>query len=695
MRPVDFNRKFRTDALSFVRFSMVASRLLAALTTIGSAVAASAQSPPPTVGIDTANFDRSVRPQDDFFRYVNGGWIRKTVMPMDATRWGAFNELREKSRSSLHGILDELVHSKAAVGGERRKLVDMYASFMDSAKVESLGLAPIQNEIDAIAAVKNTGQLPAVFARETRLGVPVPFHVTVDADSRASGVNIVTIDQGGLGLPDRNYYLLDSPNMNIVRQAYTAYLAEMFTQAKQPDPLGAAARVVALETELAKRQWDRARNRDANATYNKLTIAKLRALSPHFDWLAYVAYAGLIKTTAVDVRQVDYVAAVDSLVVQTPVETWREYLVAHLLDSYAGDLSAALANARFEFRGHVLAGQPLIDDRWKRAVDEVEATFGDAIGKIYVERNFKPAARARVDAMIQNLIAAYRVGIDSLDWMSAATKAQAKTKLAKLTVKIGFPAKYKDYTGIVTDRSALLINVRRARSYAYDDMVRDLTHPVDRTRWVMTPQTVNAYYNPSNNEIVFPAAILQPPFFDPDADDAVNYGGIGAVIGHEIGHGFDDQGRKYDAVGNLRDWWTTADAKAFDTRAARLGDQYDAIVPIDSIHINGKLTMGENIGDVSGLAQAYRAYRLSLGGVEPPVIAGFTGDQRFFIGFAQIWRAIYRDEALRQQLLSNEHAPSQYRAFVPLANNDAFMIAFNVKPGDRMYRSPGDRVRIW
>jgi putative endopeptidase len=656
---------------------------------------ASAQAPVLASGIDTTDFDKSIRPQDDFFKYVNGGWLRKTQIPADASRWGAFNELDMRSKASLHNILEELTHSKAAVGGERRKVADVYASFMDSAKVESVGLTPIQGEIDAIAAIQNNSQLPAAFARAARNGVNVPFRVTVRPDPKISNVNTVVIDQAGLGLPDRDYYLINSPKMDQIRQAYHAYLAELFSQAKQPDPLGAAARVVVLESELAKRQWERARTRDADATYNKLTIPKLKALSPSFDWLAYIAVAGMIKAPTVIAREPDYITQTDSLFTNTPVTAWREFLLAHLLDSYADDLPAAIVNAKFAFRGQALSGQQQIAERWKRGVNEVENTFGDAIGKIYVERNFKPAAKARMDAMIQNLIAAYRVGIDSLDWMSPATKTQAKAKLAKFTVKIGYPSKYKDYTGIVTDKSTLFTNVHRARTYAYDDMVRDLTRPVDRSRWGMTPQTVNAYYNPSNNEIVFPAAILQPPFFDPDADDAVNYGGIGAVIGHEIGHGFDDQGRKYDANGNLRDWWTPADAKAFDARAAKLGAQYDAIVPIDSFHINGKLTMGENIGDLSGLAQAYRAYHIALRGAEPPVIGGFTADQRFFLGFAQIWRTLDRDDALREQLLSNPHSPGQYRAFVPLVNNDAFVKAWGVKPGDRMWRAPADRVKIW
>jgi len=666
-----------------------------ALSSALSVGALSAQGTGPALGIDTTNFDKSVRPQDDFFRYVNGGWLAKVEMPSDASRWGAFNELTERSRTARRAILEELTRSKAAVGGERRMIADVYASFMDSATIEKLGVTPLQGELDAIAAIRSTSQLPAAFAHAARIGVKFPFRVTVGPDPKKSAANIVVVDQSGLGMPDRDYYILDTPQMADTRQAYQRYLTELFSLAAQPDPGGAAARVFALEADLATLHWERARDRDANATYNKLTVPNLRAMSANFDWLAYIAVAGLVRATEVDVRQLDYISGFDALVAATPVTTWREYMTAQLLDSYANDLPAAFVTARFEFRGRTLSGQQLNTDRWKRAVDEVEASFGDAIGKLYVERNFKPAAKARIDTTIRNLIGAYQTGIDSLAWMSPATRAQARAKLARLAVKIAYPAKYKDYTGMTTDKATLFANVRRARIFAYDIMTRDLGRPVDRSRWSMTPQTVNAYYNPSNNEIVFPAAILQPPFFDPDADDAVNYGGIGAVIGHEIGHGFDDQGRKFDAVGNLRDWWTKADAAAFDARTATLGAQYDAIVPIDSIHINGNLTMGENIGDLSGLAQAYRAYHISLGGREPPVIDGFTGDQRFFLGFAQIWRTKYLDDALRQQLLSNEHSPGQYRVFVPLTNNDAFLNAFDVKPGDKMYRAPADRVKIW
>ena len=401
------------------------------------------------------------------------------------------------------------------------------------------------------------------------------------------------------------------------------------------------------------------------------------------------------KATDVVVRQPDYVKAADSIVAATPASTWREYMTFKLLDNYANELPSAFQQARFEFRGRTLSGQQQLSARWKRGVDETAGALGEALGKLYVERNFKPAAKARMDELVRNLRTAYQVGIDSLEWMSPETRAQAKEKLAKFTVKIAYPDKWRDYSALTITRRDLLGNAMRANQFQYADMVSQLAKPVDRTRWGMTPQTVNAYYNATNNEIVFPAAILQPPFFDVNADDAVNYGAIGAVIGHEIGHGFDDQGRKSDGMGNLRDWWTAADAKAFEERTTRLGAQYDAISPLEGTHINGKLTMGENIGDLSGLAQAYRAYRISLGGKEAPVIGGFTGDQRFFLGYGQIWRTKFRDEALRQQLLSDPHSPGMARAYVPLVNNDAFQRAFNVQPGDKMYLPPAERVKIW
>ena len=645
--------------------------------------------------IDTSNFDHTVRPQDDFFRYVNGGWLRHAEIPNDASSWGAFNELSEKSRTSLHELLEEAGRTNAPAGTEQRKVGDLYASALDTARVEQLGLTPLAAEMQTIAGLQSSKQLPATFAHFARIGVQSPIGVFVGQDPKRSNVNIVQLSQAGLGLPDRDYYLRDDAKTKAVREAYGAYVSRLLTLAKQPDPAGAAQRIVALETAIATKQWDRARNRDRNATYNKMTAAELAAMTPNYAWPAYLQAAKLASATDVVVRQPDYVRAMDTVLTTTPVSTWREYLTFKLLDGYAGELPSGFGQARFEFRGRTLSGQQEQAALWKRAVGRVEGGLGDAAGKLYVAKNFKPEAKARMDALVGNLRQAYQIGIDSLEWMSPATKTQAKDKLAHFTVKIGYPEKPRDYSSLVIKRDDLIGNVMRAAEFNYEDMSSRLGQPVDRSRWGMTPQTVNAYYNSSNNEIVFPAAILQPPFFDVNADDAVNYGAIGAVIGHEIGHGFDDQGRKSDGEGNLRDWWTESDAKAFDARTTKLGAQYAAITPIDDIHINPALTMGENIGDLSGLAQAYRAYRISLKGKEAPVINGLTGDQRFFVGFAQIWRTKYRDQALRQQLLTDPHSPGTARAYVPLINNDAFQKAFGVKPGDKMYLAPADRVKIW
>ncbi|HKO14883.1 MAG TPA: M13 family metallopeptidase, partial [Gemmatimonadaceae bacterium] len=601
------------------------------------------------LGIDTSNFDRAVRPQDDFYRFVNGSWLARTQIPEDASSWGAFNELTEKSREALHGLLEEAAHANAPAGTDRRKVGDLYASYMDSARIEQLGITPLRGRLRRIAALQTEAQLPAAFAQLARLGVQSPFWVSVGQDPKHSSVNIVQVSQSGLGMPDRDYYLRQDSKIAATRAAYTAYITQLLTLAQQPDPAEAATRILVLETRMAEPQWDRAKSRDRDLTYNRMSVDALAALTPAYDWHAYLRTAGLGRATEVVVRQPDYVKALDAVFATTPASTWREYLTFKLLDSYANDLPAAYQQAHFAFRGRTLSGQQEMSARWKRAVQTTESMLGDATGKLYVERYFKPEAKARMDALVKNIIAAYRVGIDSLDWMSPETKRQAQDKLAHFTVKIGYPSTWRDYAKLVIRRDDLLGNAMRAHAFEYADMVSRLGNPVDRSRWGMTPQTVNAYYNSVNNEIVFPAAILQPPFFNVDADDAVNYGAIGAVIGHEIGHGFDDQGRKSDGAGNLRDWWTPADATAFEERTSRLGAQYDAINPIDDLRINGRLTMGENIGDLSGLAQAYRAYRISLGGKEAPVIGGFTGDQRFFLGFAQIWRTKFRDAALRQQ----------------------------------------------
>ena len=657
--------------------------------------AAAQQGPGRELGIDTTGFDRSVRPQDDFNRFVNGTWMARTEIPADLSSYGSFVALRERSEAAIHAIVEEAAASGAADGTELQKVGDFYASFMDSARIERVGIAPLRGELQRIDALESCTDLPTLLAHLQHIGVGGPVGVFVGQDQKNSDAYIVSVSQSGLGLPDRAYYLTDSDRFAGIRDAYVRYLTTLFTLAGRPDAAGAAGRVLALETKIAEAQWDRAKNRDRDATYNRMSVDALDGTMPSFSWHTYLEEGGMGAARDVVVRQPDYLEKLDGIVTSTPPSTWREYLSARLLSAYADELPSGFVDASFEFRGRTLSGLQEPRPRWKRGVSEVEGALGEAVGKLYVERNFQPEAKARMDALVKNLLAAFRAGIDDLEWMSPETKAQAQDKLAKFTVKIGYPDEWRDYSALQVRRDDLLGNAMRAARFRYDDMVGRLGGPVDRTRWGMTPQTVNAYYNSTNNEIVFPAAILQPPFFNVEADDAVNYGAIGAVIGHEISHGFDDQGRKSDGDGNLRDWWTADDAQAFQKRTDMLGAQYASYEPLPGMHINGQLTMGENIGDLSGLAVAYRAYHMSLNGQEPPVIDGFTGDQRFYLGWAQVWRTKMRDEALREQLLTNPHSPGDYRAFAPLRNLEPFYRAFDVKPGDRMYLPPEERVKIW
>ena len=650
---------------------------------------------PRALGVDLAAFDRSVRPQDDFYQFVNGTWERTTEIPPDRSSWGSFVELADRSDTALREIVDTVTAATHRPGTPEQQVADFYRSFMDTSRIESLGTEPLGAELKAMAALTLPADLPQLLGRLATVGVQGPFAAFVGQDQKQSNTYIVSLSQAGLGMPDRDYYLRKDAKFDATRAAYLRYITTLLTLAKQPDPEGAATRILALETRLAEQHWERARNRDRDATYNKMTIAELATLAPSFDWAAYLKTAGMGKATQVVVRQPDYFTALSDIIRDTPASVWREALTCRLLATYADELPSAFGEAQFEFRGKTLSGQQEMRPRWKRGIAEVEGGLGEALGKLYVAKHFKPAAKTRMDQLVKNLLAAFGQGIDELEWMGPETKAQAHAKLAKFTVKIAYPDKWRDYSTIDISRGDLLGNAKRAFGFTYDDMVGRLGSPVDRSRWGMTPQTVNAYYNSTNNEIVFPAGILQPPFFTVEADDAVNYGGIGAVIGHEISHGFDDQGSKSDGDGNLRNWFSPADLEAFQQRTSRLADQYAAYTPIDDLPINGQLTLGENIGDLSGLAVAFRAYRMSLGGQPAPVIEGFTGDQRFFLGWAQVWRSRMRDDALRQRLLTDPHSPAHYRAFVPLTNLQAFYEAWDVKPGDKMYRPPAERVKIW
>ena len=647
------------------------------------------------LGVDLDAMDRSVRPQDDFYRFVNGTWLETTEIPADRSNHGTFSELADRAELALRAIVEEAAADRnAPAGSERAKIGALYRSFMDTVRIESLGIAPLRPELERIAAMDSREEVATTFARLARIGVSRPFTVSVSQDARRADRYAVYVGQSGLGLPDRDYYFRDGYEFARTRGEYVRYIARLLELAGHDRPGTGANRVMALETKLAHVSWTRVQNRDRNATYNPTSVAALRRMMPGFDWSAYLRAAG-VDVDSVIVRQPSYLPALDSILAGTSYDALRDYLTFKLLDSAAPYLSSDFADARFDFRGRVLAGTEAERDRWKRGVDVVSGSLGDALGRIYVERHFQPEARARMQELVDNLKEAFRLGIDRLEWMSPATRAEAHAKLASFSTKIGFPNEWEDYSALDIRDTDLLGNALRASEFRYADMIGRLGQPVDREEWFMNPFTVNAYYSSTMNEIVFPAAILQPPFFNVDADDAVNYGAIGGVIGHEISHGFDDQGRKSDGEGNLRDWWTAEDAAAFEERANRLGAQYDAFSPIAGMNVNGRLTMGENIGDLSGLTVAYEAYKLSLNGREPPVIDGFTGDQRFFLGWGQIWRRLYREAELRNRLLTDSHSPSEYRTNGTLRNMDAFHEAWGTRPGDGMWLPPEERVRIW
>ena len=670
---------------------------LTAFVALAAALSLSAQAPPSdtSFGIDLAGMDRSVRPQDDFFRFVNGKWDEATPIPADMPSYGTFAILRDRAAAAVRGILEEQSAGAPAAGTIAQKVGGFYHSFMDEARIESLGLRPLEGELAAIDAISSTDALPTAFVRAAKTGGRSPVAVTVGQDPTQSDVYVVLVSQSGLGMPDRDYYLRKDDKFSAIRLAYVDYVTHLFTLAGQRNARDAAQRILTLETRLAEQQWDRARNRDRNATYNKMSIEALQQLTPHLDWRSYFSKVTSQSLRDVVVRQPDYLKALDAALAGTPITTWKEYLTLGLLDGYAQYLPATFVNAEFNFSGQVIGGREVNQPRWKRGVSTVEGSLGEPLGRLYIDKYFKADAKARMDALIKNLLAAFKVGIDELEWMSPATRVQAQAKLAKYTLKIAYPDTWRDFSGLDVKNDDLVGNVMRSREFQHADVWGRLGKPVQRWRWGFTPQTVNASYSASNNEITFPAGILQPPFFNVEADDAVNYGAIGAVIGHEISHGFDDQGRKSDGDGNLRDWWTAEDAKAFEARAAKLGAQFESYTPLPGMKINGRQTMGENIGDLSGIAVAYRAYRLSLNGRTAPVLGGFTGDQRFFLGYAQIWRFKEREAALRNQLLTDAHSPGTYRAFVPLTNIDAFYAAFNLQQGDKLYRAPADRVKIW
>jgi len=663
------------------------------LTIMTACTAHDADTPRLRLGVDTANFDRSVRPQDNFFRFVNGGWLDQTAIPEDKSTYGTFVELADQAESDIRLIVEQAAAGPHPAESDQQKIGDFYRAFLDTTRVDSLGLGPLQEEVDRVDAIRRPADVVAYWGSAQAIRASVPINYRVAQDPKEPTAYISTVSQGGLGLPDRDYYLDDK--FADVREAYLTHVARILGLAGTPSPAKAARVVMAVETRLARAQWTRVQNRDREATYNKYLVSGADSLTPGISWERLLAAAGAEGQPDLIIRQPSYVEALAAALRDVPVRDWRLYHRWQLLDAYAQFLSRDFVDEDFAFSGKVLRGIDENRPRWKRGIAAVNAAMGELVGKVYVDRHFSHDAKVRMDTLVANLATAFRQAIGELSWMTDSTKAAALAKLDKFTPKIGYPEAWKDYADLEIDPDDLLGNVIRARRSAHARMLAKLGKPIDRIEWGMTPQTVNAYYSSSMNEVVFPAAILQPPFFDVTADDATNYGAIGAVIGHEFSHGFDDQGRKSDGDGRLTDWWTERDAKEFQTRADGLVRQYNGYSPIEGMTVNGELTLGENIGDLAGMAMAYRAYRLSLGGREAPVIDGFTGDQRFYLGWAQIWRRLYRTNELKRRLVTDPHAPAEYRVNGIVANLDPFYAAFDVHEGDGMYVAPDQRVRIW
>jgi len=642
-----------------------------------------------------ALFDDAVRPQDDFYRYVNGRWLADTEIPADFSAYGAMHEVFERTEAQVRGIIEQAVAADAPQGSDAQKIGDLYAGYLDAATVERLGVSPLAAEFAVIQGVDSYDALVRYFGAALAKGVPGPVGFYVDAHADDPTRNLAYLWQSGLGLPDRDYYLSEDAKFLAIRAAYVAHIDRVLDLAGLPAER-AGARILALERALAEAHWSRVENRDRERIYgNRVGREERAGFSPGFDWTAFLEAAEVGDPAVVVLAQTSYLQALGKLIRGRSLADWRDYAAFKLLTSFAPFLGSEMDQANFEFFGRTLRGQESQAERWKRATRFVNGSVGQLVGKRYVAQHFPPQYKEEVRRMVENLREAFSRSIDSLDWMSADTKAAAQNKLAAFNVKVGFPDRWRDYSALEVRRGDLVGNVIRARMFEHRHEVDKLAKPVDRAEWSMTPQTVNAYYRPTFNEIVFPAAILQTPFFDAEADEAYNYGAIGSVIGHEFSHGFDDQGRKFDGEGRLRDWWTEADAREYEARAARLVAQYDAFQPLPDVSINGRLTLGENIGDLAGLTVAYRAYELSLGGRPAATVAGYTGPQRFFIGFARAWRGKIRDERLREQLLSDPHAPARYRVMGTLPNIPAFYAAFGVAEGDVMYLPAVDRVKIW
>jgi putative endopeptidase len=647
--------------------------------------------------IDPANMDTTVRPQDDFYHYANGMWIKNNPIPGSEVRWGAFNELQDNSYKKLKVLLEEASAANAKKGTNEQKVGDFFATAMDSAAIEKQGLSTLTDELNLVSGIKTKDDVLAVAAQLQRKALAPMFTFYVYQDQKNSSAYIPYVDQGGLTLPDRDYYVNNDARSKEIRTAFVSHLEKMFTlMGDEANAAKANAQtIVRLETRLAKASKTRVELRDPQANYNKMTVAEVNKITPNIDWAKHFDRLKLAKSESFIVGQPKFLAELDKMIATENIDAWKTYLRWHLVASLADNLNNAFVQESFSFNGKVMNGAKEMKPRWKRVLGDIDNAMGEALGEVYVKKYFSDDAKKRCLEMVNNMQAVYRERIQKLDWMTDSTKTQAIAKLDVFITKIGYPDKFKDYSKLEIDRSSYARNVLKANEFAFDQMINKLGKPVDKTEWGMSPYTVNAYYNPTINEIVFPAGILQFPFFDPQADDAVNYGGIGAVIGHEMTHGFDDQGCQYDKEGNLKNWWTPTDEKCFKEKTTVLVNQYNAYTVLDTVHVNGELTLGENIADLGGISIAYDAFKRTAQGKANEKIDGFTADQRFFFGWAQVWRQNITKENLMQRIITDPHSPGQYRSNGPLSNMVEFYEAFGVKEGDKMWRPEAERLKVW
>ena len=640
-------------------------------------------------------FDDDIRASDDLFRHVNGAWLARAKIPEDRSGWGAFYELREASEAAVRQIIE--TRDAEGEGADAARIANLYASFMDTEAVEKLGIAPLRALLDKVDQITSTADLARFWGWSLRHGIGALFDLDNDADPGNPARYLLFVGQSGISLPDEEYYRLDEHAE--IREAYLAHIEAMLSLAGIPDAADQARRIFDLETRIAACHWDKVRTRDMVQMYFPQTWEEFTALSPDLAWDDFLAGAELPEAAVAEVIncQRTFLTDAAALVTADSLDDWRAWERWQIVDALAPYLPEALVEQNFSFYGRTLQGIPVLRERWKRGVSLVEGVLGEAVGRIYVAEHFPPATKARAEELVANLLEAYHQSISKLDWMTDATRAEALKKLSKFRAKIGYPNRWRDYSALEVTSDDLLGNVLRAESFAFDYMIHQLSGPIDPEEWLMYPQTVNAYYHPLRNEIVFPAAILQPPFFSADADDAVNYGGIGAVIGHEIGHGFDDQGSTCDGDGRLRNWWTDEDREAFEKRTQSLVDQYNRLSPaeVPDVHVNGKLTLGENIGDLGGLQVAYQAWRLAVGDTDPEPVDGIPANQRLFFGWAQTWRTILRPQAQKERLATDPHSPDEIRCNQTVRNINEFHDAFGTTPGDALWLEPSERVRIW